>query len=439
MPSIKNKLRSLFNKTRRKRQSADKPVGKIRPSLIPFGNKKIFMTILFLCVALLGYYLIPLFVSYFRSEFVKAPGDSRSTSELSYKSRVNILLVGFDEYNSGGYRFIDSISLLSYDYRSKEVGVFGINPDIRISIPGLNRQIEIRSFWNLSQIKGSETDYLIDSIENLLATKIDRYIFVSKEGFFEISKLFPSMQIKLDRDLRDNDTLRLPTKEATNLSKGINNVDGSKIINVIASDANGKDDQLDREVSAIVALVKNAKSLKVIFSLNDIWLAMVKNLETNLSKNELLKLVYDMSGTRDDMVKRGFTRSASYEALPSTGVYGGSNVIMERLDKDLSSIFFDVNVFKEQAQIEIYNASGVRGFASSRNRWITNMGGNVVRVANAEENIDPVVIYCLEPEKYQITIDAINKIFADKAILKKEKYYSRQIGNIVIVIGRKYQ
>jgi calcineurin-like phosphoesterase len=113
-------------------------------------------------------------------------------------------------------------------------------------------------------------------------------------------------------------------------------------------------------------------------------------------------------------------------------------IIQDRLDTDISSILFNIDIFKEHAEIEVFNASNTTGLASNRARWIQNLGANVVKIGNADHVQDEVDLYCVNPDQYPETIRELRKIFSSNVTLIQEKYYNRQIGDIVIVMGRDY-
>jgi anionic cell wall polymer biosynthesis LytR-Cps2A-Psr (LCP) family protein len=441
-PSYKDKINSAVNKLKRRKQLKqlkDSPVASNNKMLLQkLFKRNAIVLISILLVSLIGLMFVPGVVAFFQFDFKKGDGDSRPYNDLTKSAKINIIVIALDEYDTE-YKFIDGLMLLSYDKQSKELGLFAINPDLRVNISDLNRQIEIRRMLNYSLIKGKETDYLLSSLESLLAIKIDRYVYVSKQGYATMADYLPSVQLKLNRDLVDSDTLNLPKGQATNFSKGVIKPSAQQLLAIMASDVNGKDDQLDRQVNAVSQLIQDVKGVSLILRFRDLWISATNNIKTNFTKFEIASLAYDLTNVRDDMMKKSFSRSVSYYKLPSTNIYGSYLIVQERFDKDLSTIFFNINVFKEHAKIELFNASGVRGLAGNRYRWIVNMGGNVVKVGNAEEEVDEVYIYCEDPVKYTKTLDEIEKIFSGEVILKKEKYYNRQIGDIVIVIGRKYR
>ena len=105
----------------------------------------------------------------------------------------------------------------------------------------------------------------------------------------------------------------------------------------------------------------------------------------------------------------------------------------------MSNIFFDLKVFKEQARIEVLNASGVRGLANNRARWIKNIGARVIQVGNAFESEEFNVIYCDDPEKYEVTIKELRRFLGKDVKIINEKYHNRHIGDIVLVLGKNYE
>jgi hypothetical protein len=110
---------------------------------------------------------------------------------------------------------------------------------------------------------------------------------------------------------------------------------------------------------------------------------------------------------------------------------------IEVIDKDINNIFFDLEVFKEQARIEVLNASGIRGLATNRSRWVKNIGGRVIQVGNSFEPSDITKIYVKEIEKYPITITELTRFLGEDTQIITKEYPNRHVGDIVIILGSK--
>jgi len=387
-------------------------------------------------ILLIAYYVLPIIYNLISLDFTKGRGDNVIVSENLNTPRTNIILIGAHEY--GSYTFIDAIILLSYDFTTKELGVFSVNPDIKANIPTINKQTELRRLYNSLYVKDHETDYFISTVESLLAIKIDRYMYVSIDNFYKLSKDLPDLAMNVNTDVVDPNTVNLPSGKAANITKGAKKINPDELLELIASNSNSRNDQLDRQVNSIVAMFKGLRSPKVAININSLIASLLTGVKTNMSKLEIFRLGYELLSLRDDTVKKGYTRSSSYIKLPSTFIYGSYMINQERLDKDISTIFFNLDVFKEHAKIEIFNGTNVRGLAGNRSRWIRNIGGNVVKTGNTESYVDEVSIYCEDTTMFEKTISEIKKIFPVHINIEYGKYYNRQVGDIVLVIGKNY-
>lgn len=109
-------------------------------------------------------------------------------------------------------------------------------------------------------------------------------------------------------------------------------------------------------------------------------------------------------------------------------------------------------VEKEQAKVEVYNASSISGLAGDIGRQIGNSGLNLVRAGNSPQDMDVTTIYVTKPEEFQNSLELVKTV--TKRVLGRHYWVNDQLvkrdveikvvtgrpeflttGDIVVVIG----
>ena len=196
---------------------------------------------------------------------------------------------------------------------------------------------------------------------------------------------------------------------------------------------------MNRQQQLLEQITLNLFSFRTFFNTPQLLAQLNKSVYTDLTPKEIYILVAKLSLMKSGDIKKGYTRSNSYTRVNTSSFYATFTPNLDLIDQDLNNIFSNLRIFKEQAQIEILNASSVKGLASNRARWIKNIGARVIKVGNSSESeIETTKIYCPEPDKYKNTVSEIQRIFNYHAELVQKEYPNRHLGDIVVVLGDSY-
>jgi hypothetical protein len=273
----------------------------------------------------------------------------------------------------------------------------------------------------------------------LLAIKIDKYIIFDIKSFNNLAKYLPPLKIRLDSSLKDPDTANLPNKQYKQWNSGENIIRGGDLVELLASNNNGSNEQLSRQGDVLKNLVENIFNISLIFNIPQIVKEFNEgSFYTDFNKTEILSLLISMSQLKENDFKVGYTKSTAYYKVPYVSYYPVFAVDYSKLDQDVLNIFSDMNIFKEQARIELLNSSSVIGLAANRGRWISNTGARIIKIGNSFENEPTTKIYCENPSKFEYTIKELQRIFSYKAQLITKDYPNRHVGDIIVVIGEDY-
>lgn len=445
--NLKNKLFRASNKIKIK--SKTRRFVSFNEEKTSFGSKiinffkdksRMGIALIFILIAIFCLYQIIIDVKAFADFKPKSfPGSSKTVkNEWNGSEKLTILFIGGDE-TSKEHLFVDHLSLYSYDPRENNLSVFILNPDIKVSQSTIGYSLNYRTILNNRKIDEDNLAILIKSVENLLALKIDRYVLVKKADFPNISQYFNSLQINVPKNINDPDTIEFNGKQSIGWSAGSQVVLPINYLDFVASDSNGRDDQFNRQQILLESLTMNLLGFRSVLNFSNILKEFENNAYTDMGKYEILNLGIKLLNLKPDDIKKGYLREYAYSPIIDVGFYEQVSPDISQIDKDLSNIFFDLKVFKEQARIEVLNASGVRGLANNRARWIKNIGARVIQVGNAFESEEFNVIYCDDPEKYEVTIKELRRFLGKDVKIINEKYHNRHIGDIVLVLGKNYE
>lgn len=457
--SIANKLRRVVNRFSfaRKNRAQHKLVNKeekkfgqneaSNKSLIPWLhiNYSLIFKILLLFVFLGAVYqsirTIDALVKFQPQKYVS---DQQQTvvlptgPEWQGNTKLNIVVVGTDKIDPD-HIFIDALGIYNWDPIENKMTVFMINPDLKVYVASLGMDVNFRTLFTDSKLKGDRTDILKRAVAAVLALRIDRYIIVDKADFAKFTVLLGPVNLNLNKAVADPDTVNLPAKKYISWPKGTTSISGDSFLEFIASDSNGRDDQLERQQNFFAALPFAEFNLSMFFKIPDLVTSFGKYFYTDLSKSEIILLTEKFTNVKEDTVKKGYTRSDSYIKTASASFYPVFNVDVAQIDQDINNIFFDLKIFKEHARIEMLNTSNIKGLANSRARWLTNLGARIIKVGNGIGNKDQTTIYCAHPELFPNTLSEMERIFNFKSKLVKEEYPNRHIGDIIVELGNTYE
>jgi hypothetical protein len=259
------------------------------------------------------------------------------------------------------------------------------------------------------------------------------------ETFNDFSKYISPVYFSVEQNIKDQDVVNLPDKQTKQWNKGNVLLKGDDLLEFLASNDNGSDDQLNRQASIMKKLIMNIFNIQNLINIPQLCTS-VKNgfFYTDITKEEIYKMAFEFLQVKDSNVEYGYTKAKSYYSVYAVSYYPVYSAIFSIVDNDIGSVFSDISIFKEQARIELLNGSSIKGLASNRARWVSNTGARIIKIGNSYESEKKTKIYCEDPSKFPKTISAIQRIFDGKAELINKDYYQRHIGDVIIVIGDDY-
>lgn len=332
---------------------------------------------------------------------------------------IHILLTVYD--SSNGYTFIDFLALISIDTRSNEHKAVVISPYFATSVLG-SRNLKLNNLLNYTLSEGAPgVDMLSTAVEDLLGLRVDRYIMVEAT---QLANILSMLDVRHKVEAGQSDPDFGSFSEGDILSDG-------ELTSYLASDDLGLADRAERQASFIEDIYKSyANWITYIrwFMSSD---QIINQISTNLNRTELLNILLGISGGNLSVI--------TVDVSEGTTIEDGSDFYLRAdrmaINKKIQAEFTRLELRREQARIEIYNATLTGGLASRHQRLIENIGGIVIRAGNAPKQEQDTKLYVANRDQYPETIRAIRELLRNELILIDEEYPSNHTGEIILVLG----
>lgn len=374
------------------------------------------------------FYIGMLVVLYANTNLEQISSSKFKALNWDMSSRVHILLIGADEQENG-YVFIDYLSLVIIDPTLNEVKIVNIST----YFSPYPEEINLRSayaFGNTST-EANGLSKLVTGVEYVSSTKVDGYVFVTKNGFEQLFSDMGKIDVIAPSDVLDYD---LP--DGVSIKKGGNEVKIKDLVYFAAADSAGFDDKHARQLSSTEALIEQFGVERILFrsDLAKFKELFEQNVKTNLTKMDMLKIFGFIKLDKNLKYRQGFNRwYPGYEVVGS--VDERWLPVIESLDNDLGKVLVSNDAKIEQARIDILNSTSMSGLAGQRARWLENRGLRVTFDGNYPTQIEKTQIYLENPENYKNTLYEIKQTFRSDFDIVEKNFPGRSVGNIVIILG----
>lgn len=155
-------------------------------------------------------------------------------------------------------------------------------------------------------------------------------------------------------------------------------------------------------------------------------------IETDLNRSELYALFNLLISS--DKIQSTYL-SVNESLLVSTK--SGNLLIPSSIQTDdkIRQLHSRQSVVREQARIEIYNASRVNGVATTFKRQLSNHGANVIRAGNYADLLTDSTLYVPNAASYPETVKLVRELTRDNLIIKEEPYPFNHTAEMVLVVG----
>ena len=205
--------------------------------------------------------------------------DTGTDKNLSKKEPFSVLLLGVDQRDGDSGRS-DTMIVLTVNPQTSNVKMLSIPRDTRTEIVGHGTVDKINHAYAFGG-----TEMTIDTVENFLDIPIDYFVEINMEGFEDIVNAIGGITV--------NNTLDF-TYKGKHFAEGQISLNGEEALlysRMRKQDPNGDFGRQARQRKVIEAIIKKGATISSLTNYSDIFDALGKNIETNLSFKDMSSLL----------------------------------------------------------------------------------------------------------------------------------------------------
>lgn len=249
--------------------------------------KKILLlfTLLFLIVG--GYAGFLFYKTYQASfdDFGREKSDLREESVSVSNDPVSILLMGIEDYSSGGKGGrSDTLMVATFNPEDKTMKLLSIPRDTRVWIP----EKEVYTKINHAFAYGGK-ELTIKTVEEFLNIPIDYYVTVNFEGFKNIVDILGGIEVNVPFDFKQNSDDRVAEK--LEFKEGPMTLDGRYALayaRMRLEDPRGDLGRNERQKEVVMAIIDKLTSAGTLFKVDRLTDEIGENIETNMKVSEAI-------------------------------------------------------------------------------------------------------------------------------------------------------
>lgn len=343
------------------------------------------------------------FISIHAYNFIQIKTEPFSEVDLQLRPKIfqtdlfNTAVYIYSEVD--GYKYIDYVALVSHGESEK---IAQVSPLFKSN----KYESSLRSFLNeVDPGEGSIMYELNDALSGILGVRVDRYIIAEKNDLLNYFKNNSVLYTFSEYDIWDT------TEISTN-------------------------DYVKKQSVATNDLFQN--SFNIFNKYRLYWSApsMAKAIKTDMTRSELLSF-FNRFNTDTRIQLANF--DSSYAIIiesPSKSLEYNPNLIL--IDEKVTILLGDLSILSEQVELEIYNASNIRGLASGISRELKNQGVNIVKFGNyfEDENETTLHINDLDDlDRYKNTINSIRQSLRGDVKIVEGEYPYNKTGDLILVLA----
>ncbi len=373
-------------------------------------------------------------------------GDIKGQKE----GRTNILILGMGGQSHPGGTLSDTMIVLAINYQDKKIGMISVPRDLWVPISGFGHAKLNEAYADGEKSRsttGGGGALASRTLENVLGIPIHYYVSLDFDGFKKIVDTVGGVDIYVEKSIHDpfypaEDMIHYSPFQ---ISAGEHHMDGTLALKYARSRETTSDfDRSRRQMQVMMAVREKVMTLGTLG--NPTKIAQMLNIlgqhvKTNMQVSEIRALM-DVAKTLDttNVINKVFDTSVGgplvqnqdsrgYFIYPRKGIDQFSE--LQQISKNL---FTAAKESAAPAKIEVTNATGRTGLASSVAHYLESYGYTVDQIDTASSYSDKTKVYDYSGGEHS---DLAGKI---ATLLKAEnlKGTTRQSVDIQVVIGQDY-
>ncbi|MFD6440320.1 LCP family protein [Peribacillus sp. NPDC060186] len=204
----------------------------------------------------------------------------KRVDDIKFKSQdpFSLLILGVDERKNDKGRS-DTMIVMTINPKKESIELLSLPRDTRTEIIGQGTNDKMNHAYAYGGVNMS-----INTVESYLDIPIDYYVKMNMEGFQDIVNAVGGVTVDNDMDL---------AYKGYSFKKGTIDLNGKEALiysRIRKEDPRGDYGRQMRQRQVIQAVMKKGASLSTLTNYDDIFEALGKNVETNLSFNEMLSI-----------------------------------------------------------------------------------------------------------------------------------------------------
>lgn len=243
---------------------------------------------------------------------------------LKHVDPVSILLLGVDERENDQGRS-DTMIVLTANPQTKDMKMVSIPRDTYTDIVGHGTVDKLNHAYAFGGIQMAS-----DSVEALLNIPIDYVAEVNMEGFKDLVNAVDGITV--------NNTLAFK-QDKYSFPKGTVTLDGDAALSYVRmrhEDPEGDFGRQNRQKQVITGILKEAISTKALSNYDEIFTALSKNVQTNLTLADISSLQKDYKECIENIDQISFTKGKS-EIIDNIWYYKMNQEELDKVSKELSN------------------------------------------------------------------------------------------------------
>ncbi|VEF46898.1 membrane-bound protein transcriptional regulator LytR [Bacillus freudenreichii] len=209
-----------------------------------------------------------------RTPEVARPADL----SLNKKEPFSVLMLGVDE-RPGDRGRSDSIIVMTVNPQKQSIDMLSIPRDTRVEIVGKGIDDKINHAYAFGGVEMS-----MNTIEKFLDIPIDYYIKINMEGFKEIVDAVGGVDVNNDIDFS------VGNKHFNQGPISLNGADALAYARMRYDDPRGDFGRQLRQRQVIQGVINKGANISALWKYDDVLKALGKNVETNLSLDEMVEI-----------------------------------------------------------------------------------------------------------------------------------------------------
>lgn len=217
--------------------------------------------------------------------------DIKLGSNKSLTEPFTILLLGVDSEVDGLDQNTvfngDTMMLITFNPKTLNTTIFSIPRDTYVPISCNNKR---SNKINSSAIGGATC--VINTIQDLIGIDIDYYVKINFKGVVDLVEALKGIEVDVPVDFCEQDSNRMYENEIC-LSKGLQTLNGEQALALSRHRHSlplGDFQRVQHQQLVVEAMAKKVKTIRSVNMFYDVLNAVSKNIETNVSTDEMLNL-----------------------------------------------------------------------------------------------------------------------------------------------------